>query len=385
MVEEVERWEVQLQSLHSRISPRFRRVESRRRAWGYLRGLMSPVTRKNGWQLAEWMGDFTPDGMDHFRTQAPWDAEGVRDDLRAYVVEQLGEEAGILIPDETGFLKKGRHSVGVAPQYSGTAGQVANCQVGVFLGYASSRGRALVDRALYLPQEWVEDEARRQRAGIPSSVVFATKPQLVCQMLQRALDAGVPCRWVVADSVYGSDRPLREWLVQRGQAFVLGVASDEWVSWSVPGSSLRRWMTVTALAGQLPPERWQRLSAGEGVQGPRLYDWVLEPIRETDSEGSGSWGVLIRRSLHDPSEVAFFEVFTPGALPPLEQVVAVAGQRWRIETCFEQAKSECGLDEYECRRWEAWHRHVTLALLALAFLSVVGAAQKGATVPTPKS
>jgi len=380
MVEEVRVWEEELTLLHERIGGRFGRVEPRRRALGYLRGLLSPIERKNGWQLSEWLGDSRPDGVQRLLTGSGWDADGVRDDLRGYVVEHLGNTEAVLVVDETGFLKKGRSSAGVKRQYSGTAGRIENCQIGVFLCYATESGAAFLDRSLYLPQEWAEDAERRRKTDIPEDVRFGTKPQLAQEMLCRALDADVPCRFVTADTIYGCCRSLRVWLEQRGQPFVLAVASSEALWW-------RGFVQTTAaqIAEALAPENWYRLSAGDGAKGPRLYDWAWEPLwrlQMTDEEREWGHWLLIRREIENPKERAYYVVFAPRDATTLEEVVRVAGMRWRIETCFEEAKGECGLDEYECRKWEAWHRHITLSLLAHAFLSVVRAhRQKGATLP----
>src|ERR671924_306494 len=264
-VDEVAAWAAGLEALHARIARHFARPEPRQRAWAYLSGLLSPVERKNGWQLAEYVGDRTPDGMQRLLATYDWDADAVRDDLRTYVVEHLGDPQAVLVVDETGFLKKGTKSVGVQRQYSGTAGRTENCQVGVFLAYASPRGRAFLDRALYLPKGWAADPERRAAAGVPETVAFRTKPQLALAMIERALDAGVPARWVVADEVYGSDGKLRRALEARGQAYALAVKSNEmpttWPPYAPPGQ-----VTVSAVAGVLAPDAWQRLSCGDGAQ-----------------------------------------------------------------------------------------------------------------------
>jgi SRSO17 transposase len=259
LVADTEGWARGLDALAARIGARFGRVEPRRRARAYLRGLLAPVERKNGWQLAEAAGDRTPDGVQDFLARMRWDAEAVRDDLRAYVVEHLGDPAAVLVLDETGFVKKGTRSVGVQRQYSGTAGRIENCQVGVFLGYASRHGHALIDRALYLPEGGADDPARRARAGVPEAVAFATKPTLGRAMLARALGAGVPCAWVAGDSVYGADAALRRAIERRGRGYVLGVTSAQRLG--------RR--RVDAWAEDLPDEAWRRLSAGAGAKGPR--------------------------------------------------------------------------------------------------------------------
>src|SRR3954447_14610548 len=363
---EAEGWARGLDELAERLAPRFGRVEPRRRALGYLRGLLAPVGRKNGWQLAEAAGDRTPDGMQDFLSRMRWDADAVRDDLRAYVVEHLGDPGAVLVLDETGFVKKGTRSAGVERQYSGTAGRVENCQVGVVLGYASRHGRALIDRALYLPEGWAGDPSLRSGAGVPEEVAFATKPKLGRAMLERALDAGVPCAWVAGDSVYGADHALRRRIEARGGlGYVLAVTSGQ----RLGGRRVDAW------AAGVPPEGWQRLSAGEGAKGPRLYDWAYAPYRGSAPAG---WekGLLIRRKLAEPDELAFYLTLAPEGTA-LADLVRVAGTRWTIESCFEAAKGEAGLDEYEVRSWTGWHRHVTLAMLAHAYLAVVRKAAAG--------
>jgi SRSO17 transposase len=339
-------------------------VEPRRRARAYLQGLLAPVERKNGWQLAEAAGDRTPDGVQDFLARMRWDADAVRDDLRRYVVEHLGHPAAVLVLDETGFVKKGAKSAGVQRQYSGTAGRVGNCQVGVFLGYAGRHGHALIDRALYLPEGWANDPVRRAEAGVPDAVAFATKPKLGRRMLERAFEAGVPCAWVTGDSVYGADSALRRAIEKRGRGYVLEVTSAQRLG-------LR---PVDDWADELPPEAWQRLSAGDGAKGPRLYDWALVPFRGA-AEG---WckGLLVRRKIARPDELTFYLTLAPEATP-LAELVRIAGTRWTIEACFEAAKGEVGLDQYEVRSWTGWHRHVTLALLAHAYLTVVCTAAIG--------
>lgn len=369
-------WDVELQGLHGRIASRFQRAEPRYRALGYLRGLLSPVARKNGWQLAEQLGERTPDGVQRLLNAAHWDAEAVRDDLRDYVVERLADPEAVLVVDETGFLKKGTHSVGVKRQYSGTAGRIENCQVGVFLCYAGRYGSAFLDRSLYLPKEWVTDPIRRVEAQVPETVDFRTKPALALAMLDRVLAAGVPCRWVTGDEVYGGDRTLRVWLEQRGQPFVLAVARNEPLWRDAPV-----YRTAGSLAAELPDSAWYRYSAGEGAKGPRLYDWAWQPLwRLQVTAEEKAWGhwLLVRRSLDHPSDLAYYVAFAPRQGTTLETLTQVAGRRWSIEVGFEAAKQECGLDGYEVRTWTAWYRHITLALLAHAFLAALSSqAKKG--------
>jgi SRSO17 transposase len=363
VAQDVRTWADELGRVGDRIGPRFKRSEPRRRALGYIRGLLGDAERKNGWQLAEQMGEATPDGVQHLLARADWDADAVRDDLTAYVAENLGRAGGVLVVDETGFVKKGAKSVGVARQYSGTAGRIENCQVGVFLGYATKRGRALLDRELYLPKEWAEDEGRRAEAGVPERVRFATKIVLARRMIERALDAGVRAAWVTADAVYGSDHGFRSSLEGRGLGYVVGVRAD-FATWR----GFRQVRAKALLAG-LAAGAWRRLSCGDGAKGPRLYDWAALPINCPEPEKYARW-LLMRRSVSDPSEVAYFACGGPPDTG-LADLVRVAGVRWAIEDLFELGKGDCGLDEYEVRSWVGWRRHVTLSLFALAALTVI--------------
>ncbi len=368
-VEDVDGWAVQLQDLVDRIGHHFARSEARARVLGYLTGLLSSIERKNGWQLAEAVGDRNPYGMQHLLGRADWDADAVRDELQTYAIDHLGDPAGILVVDETGFLKKGKKSVGVARQYSGTAGRVENCQIGVFLTYASPTGRTFLDRDLYLHKEWTQDRDRCREAGVPDDVEFATKPQLAIRMLERALDAGVPAAWVTGDEVYGGDRRLRLVLEERQQPFVLAVKSNE-PAWSDGEGGVRQRKAAAITAG-LNADEWQRLSAGEGTKGPRLYDWARVRLVRLPDPGWDHW-LLVRRSLADPTELAYYVVFGHDDAT-LEELVRVAGTRWTIEECLEAAKGEVGLDEYEVRKWDGWYRHITLAMLAHAYLTVTQA------------
>src|SRR6187455_679788 len=359
-------WAGELDALVEQIAPRFRRVEPRRRARAYLQGLLAPVERKNGWQLAENAGDRTPDGVQDFLARMRWDADRVRDDLQAYVVAQLGDADAVLVLDETGFVKKGSKSVGVQRQYSGTAGGVENCQIGVFVGYASRHGHALIDRALYLPEVWANDPARRNAAGVPAQTSFATKPQLGRQMLARAFAAGVPCRWVTGDSVYGADYALRRSIEKSGCGYVLAVTRTQRLGFK----------TVADWLEDVPSGAWQRLSAGEGAKGPRLYDWVHLPCDWLEAPEGWQKGLLIRRKLTQPEAFTFYLTLAPEAAG-LSDLVRVAGTRWTIEACFEAAKGEVGLDQYEVRSWTGSHRHITLAMLADAYLAAIRRATGG--------
>jgi SRSO17 transposase len=354
-----------LADIERRLAPYFERAEPRQRAMAYLRGLLSPAERKNSWQLAEVSGDVTPYGFQHLLRRALWHPDAVRNELRRYILQHLGEPGAVLVIDETGFLKKGRHSAGVARQYSGTAGRIENCQIGVFLAYASRLGHALLDRELYVPEEWTGDRERCRRAGIPEDRRFATKPQLANEMLHRARAAGVPARWVTGDSVYGDDRRLRLWLEAQPQAYVLAVSGKEyvWLGW--------RQRQVKTILAALPEDGWTRLSAGDGAKGPRWYDWRWLPLAEPLEPSWCRW-LLVRRSVSEPTEVRAYVVFAPQE-STLAEVVRVAGSRWTIEQLFEAAKGEVGLDHYEVRSWTGWYRHITLAMWALALLTVLRA------------
>jgi SRSO17 transposase len=362
-VRQVRAWADEVAAVGERIGGRFARTEPRHRAVGYIRGLLSGTERKNGWQLAEHLGDPTPDGVQHLLARAGWDADAVRDDLTRYVAEHLGDPDGVLVVDETGFLKKGAKSVGVARQYSGTAGRIENCQVGVFLGYATRKGRALIDRALYLPKEWARDDDRREGAGVPEAVEFATKLVLARRMIDRAVAAGVPVRWVTADAVYGSDYHFRVALENHGLGYVVGVRAD----FSVVSGF--RQVRAKALFAEVPDDCWHRLSCGDGAKGPRVYDWAVLRANCPEPETHARW-LLIRRSVSDPTDVAYFACGGPPGTTLLE-LVRIAGTRWAVEDLFELAKGDCGLDEYEVRSWVGWHRHVTLSLFALAVVAVI--------------
>jgi SRSO17 transposase len=364
-------WVAGLDDLFALVAGRFGRVEPRRQARAYVRGLLAPLAAKNGWTLAEAAGDKSPDRMQRLLNRAGWDADGTRDDVRGYVVRHLGDAGGVLVAGETGFVKKGTRSAGVQRQYSGTAGRVENCQLGVFLAYAGPRGRALLDRELYLPGSWTDDRDRCREAGIPDDVQFATKPELARLMLGRALDAGVPAAWVTADEAYGKDGRFRDWLEQRRAAYVVAVASNQ----AVPGSTGTSRADV--LAAHAPDQAWKRRSCGNGSKGPRLYDWAAATLPEDGTEPPG-WSryLLARRSLtrnaKGERELASYLCAAPAGTAD-EELIRVAGSRWAVEECFQSAKNETGLDQYQVRRYNAWYRHVTLALLAHAYLAVTAA------------
>jgi SRSO17 transposase len=356
---------LQFVGLMDRLRQRFSRRDLRERAEHYLRGLLSQVDRKNSWQLAEAAGADTPHGFQRLLGRARWSADDVRDDLQHYVAEHLSDPQGVLIIDETGFLKKGNKSAGVSRQYSGTAGRIENSQIGVFMAYRSHRGHALVDRELYLPKCWTEDRQRSSEAGIPAEVAFATKPVLARRMLRRALDAGLEASWVTADEVYGRDSQFRRLLEKQGMGYVVAVSCQQRLF--LEGSYDR----VDGHAQDLPKRKWKKISCGEGTKGLRFYQWAFVPFGIPTEHGLRK-GLLVRRCLKNPEELAYYFTHAPKGTP-LAKLVHIAGSRWAIEECFEQAKQETGLDEYEVRSWVGWHRHITLSMFAQAYLSVVRA------------
>jgi SRSO17 transposase len=362
---------VEFDQLMGRIAGRFARVEPRRNARALVLGLLSGLPKKNCWTIAEHAGDATPDGMQHLLAAARWDAGAVRDDLRDYVVEHLGDPAAVLVADETGDLKKGTATAGVQRQYTGTAGRIENCQVSVFLTYASAAGHALIDRELYLPASWVADPDRCRAAGIPEGTVFATKPKLARVMIARVLDAGTPAGWVAADEVYGADPGLRADLENRQVGYVLAVATTHQVL-TGPGPC-----QAGKIAARLPCSAWQRYSAGAGAKGYRYYHWAWVAIGP--SQPGHHW-LLIRRNRRT-RELAFYRCYSPRHVP-LATLVKVAGQRWTTEENFQAAKGLTGLDEHQVRRWASWYRWTTLAMLGCAFLTIT-AATEHARSPAP--
>ncbi len=373
------RWVDALRRLHARIAPRFARPEPRRRALSYLQGIMSATERKNGWQLAEHAREATPYGMQRLLSQAVWDADLVRDDLRQYVLEQLGTQQAIVVIDESSFPKRGNKSAGVAVQYCGSTGQVENCQVGVFLDYVSEKGHALIDRELYLPLPWIENQPRCREAGVPDAIRFQTKCELARKMLERLSQAQLPLSWVVADTVYGSNLDLRTWLEGQGYSYVLAVACDEPVGIQTP-LGRRRVEVREVEALLLTDQDWQRLSMSQGTKGPRLFDWACVPILHRWEEDGRHW-LLIRRRLDNPQEKAYYFVFAPPGTS-LPVMVKAIGARWHIEEDLETSK-EMGLDHYEVRSWIGWYRHITLVMLAHAFLTGMCVQDRMTTAPLP--
>lgn len=360
------RWAQTLWRLYARLAPRFARPEPYHRMLSYLQGILSETSRKNGWQLAEHAGEARPDGMQRLLSSAVWDTEGVRDDLRAYAFEHLGQESAIVAIDETSFPKRGNKSAGVGVQYCGTTGQVQNCQVGVFLSYVTAKGHTLIDRELYLPSNWCQDPLRCRSAGIPDSVRFQTKPELAIQMMKRLRHASIQIAWVVADTVYGGNLDLRIWLEAHHFSYVLAVACTELVG-ILTSQGERRYMQVREVeALRLQAHDWHRLTMGEGSKGPRLFDWACVPILHR-WEQDGHHFLLVRRNLSNPDEQTSYVVFAPQGTT-LSEMVQACGARWKIEEDFETGK-DLGLDQYEVRTWIAWYRHITLVLLAQAFLT----------------
>jgi SRSO17 transposase len=364
-----------------RIGGRFGRVEPRRRARELLLGLMSQLPSKNCWTIAEYAGNAGPDGLQHLLRKAVWDHDGVREDLRGYVVEYLGARDAVLVVEETGDLKKGSHTVGVQRQYTGTAGRIENAQVAVYLTYATDTGHALIDRALYLPKSWCADADRRAAAGVPDDVQFATKPALARELIGRALDGGAAASWVAGDEVYGADPGLREDLELRQVGYVLAVACSHPVTTAATTAAGKH--RADAIAARLPRHAWQRLSAGQGSKGPRFYDWAWITISadtDTDTVQEGRRWLLIRRNTRT-GELAYYRCYSPQPAP-LATLVRVAGRRWTVEESFQASKGLAGLDQHQVRSWTSWQRWTILAMLAHAFLTVLAVTER-AERPAP--
>lgn len=362
---DAQRWRVLFDDLLLTVGQRFRRPEPRRRVGDFVRGLLAPLPRKNCWTIAEHVGDTGPDGMQDLLTRVKWDDAAVRADVGEFIGEQFGDPEAVLIIDETGDLKKGRHTVGVQRQYTGTAGKIENCQLAVHLVYATENVHAMLDAALYLPKSWCDDPQRRAQAGVPDTVRFATKPQLATRMIEAAVTAGLPCRWVAGDEAYGGDPRLATRLRQLRLGYVLAVACSHQVT---TGLGVYR---VDALTAGLPTTAWQRMSAGRGAKGHRYYDWSFTALPAHHDEHGGHHWLLIRRNRRT-GELAFYRCWSPEPVP-LHTLVRVAGRRWKIEEAFQAAKTGLGLDQHQNRRWTSWHRWTTLAILAHAFLAAATA------------
>jgi SRSO17 transposase len=379
----LELWAASLRDVKERIRPLFTQQRVAVSAGLFLDGLLGPERRKTGWMRAEAAGDRGPWRQQAILGRGRWQADALRDLVRAYALETLADRDAVLAIDETGFLKQGKASCGVARQYTGSAGKITNCQIGVFAAYVSRHGHAFIDRALYLPKAWTDDPARLAAAHVPPKMGFATKPRLALAMIERAVAAKVPFMWVAADSVYGVGE-IEMALRRAGKGYVLGVnGTHPFNSWgdrpAVAG-------TAKEIAQALPASAWARLSAGEGTKGPRLHDWAYLELAdleaaEYDDGLSGLWtrGLLIRRSIAD-GELAFFSTWCPAGTG-IEILVKVEGHRWAIEDGFETAKNELGLDHNETRSWHGWHRHVSLVMLTFAMLAAI---RCRANAPTPQ-
>jgi SRSO17 transposase len=379
-------WVSRLDAVVGLIGSRFVRSEPRARVGAYVRGLLAGLERKNGWTLAEHAGAVSPDGMQRLLRTADWDVDGARDDVRGYVLDGLGgtgstdPAGGVFIADDTGFVKKGRRSAGVQRQYTGTSGKIDNCQLGVFLAYATPRGHALIDRELYLPTAWIEDRDRCAAAGIPDDVEFATKPELVVRMLERVEKAGRLHGWFTADEAFGQNSGLRDWLATHQVPYVLATRNDDLLC--CPDGHREPAKVLATLAevggdGRIDPAAWERPSLGYGAHGERVYDWTAIALDPAGlPTGWGHW-LLVRQQVEPAEgktvpERAYYRCAGP-ASTPLRELIRVAGSRWAIEECFQTAKNEAGLDHYQVRAWRAWYAHITLAMLAAGWLAVTRA------------
>jgi SRSO17 transposase len=369
----LELWASSLREVKARMRPLFTQERVAASAGLFLDGLLGSEPRKTGWMRAEAAGDPGPWRQQAILGRGRWDADALRDLVRAYALETLADPDAVVVLDETGFLKKGHASCGVARQYTGSAGKITNCQIGVFAAYVSRHGHAFIDRALYLPREWTSNPTRLAAAQVPPEVGFATKPQLTVRMIERAMTASVPFRWVVGDTVYGVGA-IEMALRRASKGYVLGVSADHQFHTGIGKPPVSA--TAAAIAQGLAPSAWRRLSAGEGSKGPRLYDWAYLKLAdlkaaEFDRHGRGLWtrGLLIRRTIAD-GDLAYFSTWCPAGTA-IETLVAVEGHRWAIEDAFETAKTELGLDHNETRSWHGWHRHVSLVMLAFAMLATI--------------
>src|SRR3954471_14971701 len=381
----LELWALSLRDVKGRIRPLFQQERMAASAGLFLDALLGPERRKTGWMRAEAAGDPGPWRQQALLGRATWDADALRDVVRDYAIETLAEPDAVLVVGETGFLKQGKASCGVARQYTGSAGKITNCQIGVFAAYVSGKGHAFIDRALYLPKAWADDPARRAAAHVPQQIPSATKPHLARAMVERAIAAGVPFAWVVGDSIYGVSE-VEMALRRAGKGYVLGVnATSQFNSWGAKPPVVG---TAAEIASTLDPSAWRRLSAGAGAKGERLFDWAYLELADLEAAEynqtlSGLWtrGLLIRRNIAD-GELAFFTTWCPAGTA-METLVAVEGRRWAIEDGFETAKNELGLDHNETRSWHGWHRHVSLVMLAFAMLAAIR--HKANTLAPPKS
>lgn len=376
-------------AFHREFAPLFGRTEARRRSEQYLRGLLVQQTdRRNAENVAEAIEGATPRTLQRFLTEAPWSSEAVIERLQHYLGHRLSAPAGVFILDDTGFAKQGRKSVGVARQYSGTLGKVGNCQVAVFLGYASERGHALVDRALYLPHSWTDDAERCQTAGVAEDQrPYQSMTDLALKLLRQARRRGhLAGKWVTADEGYGKAPSFRDALDAEGWWYVLEVQCTTQVFTQAAKTEVREWVgngrpptkihlaagepgpvAVQTLAAQLPDTAWQELTVAEGAQGPRSYQFASQRVWEHREGVPGRACWLVWRRNLDGSELKYYFSNAPADMPLLK-LAQVGGTRWVIETEFQTYKGEAGLDEYEARSWQSWYHHITMAMLAGAVL-----------------
>jgi SRSO17 transposase len=329
----------------------------------YIKALIGPAERKNGWQMAEYSGDKTPYAIQQFIYRGRYSSDELRDGMKKYVSDKLGEEDGVLVVDETGFLKQGKKSCGVKRQYSGTAGRIENCQIGVFLTYSSSKGHTPLDRRLYMPEDWMKDGERLKGAGVPEELTFQTKPQMAFEMIRKATESGVPYAWVTGDCVYGDYRDIRMWLENNRKCYVMNVSGKEYVWQGCKQNSISR------ILKNLPDEGWFEASCGDGSKGARVYDWLTVEINPPPMKGYYRT-LLIRRSKTAPDDMRAYVCFAPVNVP-IQKLITVAGTRWTVETCFKESKSLVGLDQYEVRSYDGWYKHITFACIALALLTVL--------------
>ena len=353
-------------SLMGRFGTMFYGERGFQNAIGYVRGLLGPAERKNGWQLSEYLGEAAPYKLQQFIYRGSYSADKMRDELRKYVGEKLGEEDGTLVMDDTGFIKKGNKSCGVKRQYSGTAGKIENCQIGVFLTYTSSKGYSPIDRRLYIPEDWMEDKGRLKEAGVPDKVKFQTKPQMALEMLKEATAAGVPYTWVTGDCAYGDCGYIRQWLESQKKCYVMCVSGKEYI-WDQEEFKQK---SVASILRDLPDNGWFEASCGDGAKGPRLYDWQAFEIEPWGRPRGWKRVMLVRRSKTDKTDLRAHICYGPTGTPD-EKFIEEAGKRWTVESCFQESKSEVGLDQYEVRSYTAWYNHITFSCIALALLSVL--------------
>src|SRR5438552_4462296 len=389
-IEELEAWQEEFEQFHARFDDLCERSESREQAKKYLRGLLAQADRKNSWQVAEAVGDRIPDRVQRVLYGGPWDADAAGDRLQRFVIETIGSDEGIGVVDETSFLKKGTHSVGVARQYLGAAGKLENGQVATVLSYAAKGAHVFLDRRLYLPEECVWNRQRRAQARVPQEVRFETKPEQAIAMLMHAWEQGVPMRWVTGDEVYGDSPRLRETIQAHGRFYVLAVSANTRV-WSerpeveepqeqtggrprvvprvVQGAPKAK--MVSEVVANLPAHAWKRLAVMQGEKGAIAYHWARTRVVESRDRlpGPDVW-LLARRSLTDPKQLAYYLAYVP-ARTSLETKVRIASSRYTVEQCIEEAKGETGLDEYEVRFWHSWYRHITLSMMAHAWLASI--------------